>query len=81
MLEGARLTALGLGTCPLSPAVGLWQRVRAVLGEAPSAAADDRLLPAGYDQDEQASRADRAVKPPILVTGPARTAAGRAAWE
>lgn len=89
MLQGTRLVALVLGTCPLSRAAGLRQGARAELGEASSAAADDRLLPAGPDQDEQVGRADGAVKPPAswlrvwawppVLPAPLRSAAGRAA--
>lgn len=61
--EGARLTALVLGTCPPSRAAGLHQRVRAALGQAPTAAAVDLLLPAPPAQG-QAGRAGKAVEPP-----------------
>nr|WP_258404872.1 hypothetical protein [Streptomyces sp. F12] len=61
--EGARLAAWVLEACPPDRAAGLHQRVRVALGQAPSAAAVDRLLPAVPAQAEKAGRADGAVEP------------------
>ncbi len=62
--EAARLAALVLEACPPGRAAGLRQRVRAALGQAPSAAVvDQHLLPDAPEQLDQGDRADGAAEP------------------
>ncbi|MFE9905696.1 hypothetical protein [Streptomyces achromogenes] len=79
--EGARLTALVLVTCPPSRAAGLHQRVRAALGQAPTAAAVDLLLPAPPPRARPAGLAKPWSRPrPGCGCGPGPRPCPRPCW-